>query len=304
MSNLVNVHLYGPLADKFGAHHEFAISTPREAVVALDANYPGFFAAYVEHARYVVIADDDARDDETVVYPVSREVHIAPVIEGRAFLGPMVVGWALGIAATTVTAQILGGLLMAGLLMGLSMLLTPKPKEAKDTTKDENYSFTGPENVTGQGVAVPLCYGRVYAGSVVISAGLELATDIAPASNIAAPPAGAGSTAVAPGLPPPPAGWPPIVEWTGFPPTGARVTTLLGEEVNADDVDGGPHPEGWVMTNQMTVSVEGVDKRVWIYQPDPQPDPDLAIIYSWNERQGFYALEKVQVEDTEWVDAE
>lgn len=309
MTNLVNVHLHGPLADKFGAHHAFAIRTPAEAVHALDANYPGFIAAFVAHERYGIVADDDVRDDVSIGYPVSREIHFVPVIEGRYFIGPAIIGSLLGIGAATATAQILGGLLMAGLMMGLSMLLTPRPKAKDETKKDESYSFTGPENTTGQGVAVPLCYGRVFCGSVVISAGLEIGSDIAPASNIAAPPPGGGSSAVAPGLPPPPGGFPPIVPHEGF-PLQATVMDARGRAVITDDVEGGPHPEGWVMTNQMTVATEGnigvtpVEKRVWIYQPDPQPDPTGELVYSWNERQGFYALVKVQVEEEEWVDAE
>ena len=36
----IAVHLYGPLADKYGPLHHFAVGSPHEAVRALDANYP------------------------------------------------------------------------------------------------------------------------------------------------------------------------------------------------------------------------------------------------------------------------
>lgn len=296
MTNLVAVHLHGPLADRFGAHHEFAIRTPAEAVHALDANYPGFLAAFMEHEIYAIIADDDQRDDVTANFPVSREVHLAPFIEGRAFVGAALIGAlipGLGAAATS----ILGGLLMAGLMIGISMLLTPKPEKKEDTKKEDNYAFTGPENVTGQGATVPLAYGRVHAGSVVVSAGLELGTDITPASSFAAPPPGAGSVAVAPGLPPYPGGFPPIV------PASAQVQRFdnFGKALAPiDEVEDATHPDGWVLTNAMNVNVSGTAKRVLIYQPEVQPDPEN-LTYAWNERQGFYALVKVQVEDDEWV---
>lgn len=361
MTNMVAVHLHGPLAERFGARHDFAIRTPAEAVRALDANYPGFLAAFAAHGSYVIVADDDQRDDETCMLPVSREVHFAPIIEGRAFVGAALITAIIpGISAGTAT--IMGGLLMAGLMMGLSMLLTPKPKPKEETTKDDNYAFTGPENVTGQGAAVPLVYGRVYCGSVVVSAGLDLGTDLTPATAVVAPPPGYDSTAVAPGLPAYPGGWPPLVQ--GF---------------------YGTQPQGWVLVTSMIAVVAGHSKRINIYEPSNQPsdqtpvtvlslsntnparctmastamykflngmtvDIDGAVgaglvnangshvissvgvpantftlagvdcsagaapqtvnvtatpptfVYAWNERQGFYGLEKVQPEEDEWVD--
>lgn len=297
MTNMVAVHLYGPLADRFGAHHEFAISTPTEAIHALDANYPGFLAAFVQHESYAIVADDDLREGATVAFPVSRDVHFCPIIEGRAFAGAALIGALIPGLAGTVTASILGGLLMAGLMIGISMLLSPKPEETEDTKKDESYAFTGPENVTGQGAAVPLVYGRVHCGSVVISAGLELNTEVAPASSFAAPPPGAGSVAVAPGLPPYPGGFPPIVP---APPL-VQVVDQHGVLMKAvDEVEEVTHPAGWIMTNIMDVNVSGTAKRVLIFQPEVQPYPE-ELVYAWNERQGYYALVKVQVEDEEWV---
>jgi hypothetical protein len=82
-----------------------------------------------------------------------------------------------GGAITGVAATIIGGVIALGLMVGASMLLAPKTKKkpsGEDTKKDESYMFSGPENVTEQGVAVPLVYGYVHTGSVVVSAGLEV----------------------------------------------------------------------------------------------------------------------------------
>lgn len=173
---LVKVHLYGTLAEKYGTPHEFAISTPREAVWALDANYPGFYKELIKVERYAIIADDDVRDgDAAAELTFSRELHLIPKIEGQAFVGAMAVTALFGITGTAAT--ILGGLLITGVMIGLSLLLRPSQPEQKteDDKKDESYAFSGPENVTEQGAAVPLIYGRVFTGSVVISAGLSVA---------------------------------------------------------------------------------------------------------------------------------
>ena len=144
---------------------------------------------------------------------------------------------------STTTVNILGALLVTGVMVGLSFLLKPKPpKAAKEKGKNEGYSFSGPENVTEQGVPVPLVYGRVYCGSVVISAGLEVndepmtttgGTDL-PGGNAMDPSKG-------PALP---GGYPKIV--------GSGNSR---------------HPDGWVV--HVTDDLE----HAKIYKPNPQPVP-------------------------------
>lgn len=65
------------------------------------------------------------------------------------------------------------GLMMA--LGGLSSMLTPKPKfNRAEAAKNESFMFSGASNTAVQGDAVPLVYGRVMAGSVVVSAGMDV----------------------------------------------------------------------------------------------------------------------------------
>lgn len=174
--HLVTIHLHGPLADQFGAVHRFDVRTPIEAVRALDANYPGFVAAFAQHSHYGLYADGDWRDgDAAASMPVSRELHICPIIEGRAFIGAALVGALFPSIAGTAAATIIGGLIMTGLLIGISLLFAPKVKKPKEAGRDESFAFNGTGNIAGQGAAVPLIYGRVHAGSVIISAGFEIA---------------------------------------------------------------------------------------------------------------------------------
>lgn len=176
----VPVRLHGPLAAKYGAEHRFAVATPREAVRALSANFPGFRRDFLEIERWTFVVDGELRDGEAFVdAPLSREIDIVPVIDGEAFLGAALIGFLIPSIAGTLAANILGGLLVAGLLLGASLLFTPSaPKDTKkDPAKDDNYAFSGPENIVSQGAAVPVLYGRAFCGSVVVSAGLELAEE-------------------------------------------------------------------------------------------------------------------------------
>jgi predicted phage tail protein len=220
---MVAVHLYQPLSDKYGAKHEFFVSSPREAVEALDANFPGFRRDFMACGEVWLVVDGDLRNavehgPEFAVLPASGEIHFVPKVEGNAFLGAALVGWAFGIAATSLTAQIVGTALVLGVSIGLSLLFRKKVPTTKDDADDgklESYAFTGPENVVTQGAAVPLVYGRCYCGSVVVSAGLELGSDLTPYVPPAAPAASEGAAGYPTGthgyVPTPPGGFPPII---------------------------------------------------------------------------------------------
>ena len=172
----IAIHLYGPLADKYGPLHRLAVMTPHEAVRALDANFPGFIRDFAAHRIYHVLADGDWRDgDFAATAPVSRELHLVPQIEGRVFLATLLVGALVPSLAGTVAASVIGGALFLGVMVGLSFLFRPKTPEQKSDERNEGFAFTGPENVVTQGAPVPQAYGRVHCGSVVVSAGLEVA---------------------------------------------------------------------------------------------------------------------------------
>lgn len=181
-NNLVDVRLHGPLATQYGAEHRFAISSPREAIEALDANFPGFRRDFLAVGHYGLLVDGDWRDEtncqDVANSPISRELDICPIIEGRIF-APIVAAVTAVTGITGIAATLIGGVITLGLLVGASLLLSPKPKKTdRDETKNENYIFSGPENVTEQGVPVPLVYGRCFVGSVVVSAGLEVSENL------------------------------------------------------------------------------------------------------------------------------
>lgn len=71
-----------------------------------------------------------------------------------------------------------GALVAAGIGMvagGVAQMLTkpPKMKEFSGTDAGRNSAFSNLSNTTAQGRPMPLAYGRVYAGSRVVSQGVE-----------------------------------------------------------------------------------------------------------------------------------
>jgi predicted phage tail protein len=176
MTTLKTVYLHGILGEKYGHEHHFVLNNVREAISALQANYDGFRADYFRYPFYGVICDGDNRHPgncpDVAMAPFSRDIHLVPMIEGR-ITGIILAGLAaINISGTIAT--VLAGVIQVGLLFGISLLLAPKPPDT-DQKKDENYMFSGPENTTTQGSPVPLIYGRCFVGSVVGSAGVDVA---------------------------------------------------------------------------------------------------------------------------------
>jgi len=187
------VRLNGELGKRFGRLHRLDVATPAEAIRALLANFPAIRDFLVKSGErgvaYRCLVDRDVADEERLTLPMSRTFSITPVVHGAGKVGSIILGAALvataifapaliptlAIHGATVfgvgTVATIGAALMLG---GISQLLTPTPK-AGDTAKQEaNPYFDGPVNVSAQGAAVPIGYGRAVVGSVVISAAMTV----------------------------------------------------------------------------------------------------------------------------------
>jgi len=120
-----------------------------------------------------------------------------PVLAGAGAVGRIIAGVAL-IAVSLLFAPagaLAGGLftlgaqavpIIAGIglslaLGGVAQLLTPVPSlygsssSGKDSDKDprKSYSFSGIQQTSRQGVPVPIVYGEILVGSVVVSSGID-----------------------------------------------------------------------------------------------------------------------------------
>ena len=84
-----------------------------------------------------------------------------------------------GFAAFGAGAAAVAGTLGIGLIVtGVAQLISPTPSLGFNTGKEaarlESFSFSGIVNTSKQGMAVPICYGRAFVGSAVISSGLDV----------------------------------------------------------------------------------------------------------------------------------
>ena len=196
---LRKLKLYGELA-KFIGHKEFEIQVDSlaKAVSFLVNNFPQV-EKYMNPKYYQVKVGNYAVNEEEIHYPIGQEdIHIIPVISGAGrgagkvlvgaaliagafILGPanfMTAGSTGGIAVTTGTvvaksAVYLGASLA---LSGVVDMLFPLPKPQQFSSEQDpriSFSFSGTQNTSRAGTPVPIVYGEIVTGSVVISGAVD-----------------------------------------------------------------------------------------------------------------------------------
>jgi len=190
------------------------VATPGQAIKALCVNFPQLEKWLVDSERdgvgyRVMVGKQQATEEDVspLLLPFGeREVFsITPVITGAGGLGRTLLGAALigiaianpavgfglngaigfgaGAVGTAATATLganlaaLGGTLGIGLVLGgVAQMIspTPTPQALKEQEQLESFTFSGIVNVSRQGIPVPVVLGRAYAGSVVVSSGLDV----------------------------------------------------------------------------------------------------------------------------------
>jgi len=200
---LRKLKLYGELAE-FVGHKEFEIQVDSlgKAVSFLVNNFPQI-EKYMNPQYYQVTVGNYAVDKEEIHHPIGQEdIHIVPVISGagrgagKILLGaaliagafmfsPLTLGsfTAKGIAAGATPFAKIGFMAKAAVGLGGALVLSgvsdmlfplPKPQEFKSEQDPQlSFSFSGTQNTSRAGTPVPIVYGEIVTGSVVISGAID-----------------------------------------------------------------------------------------------------------------------------------
>ena len=194
---LRKLKLYGELADFIG-HKEFTIQAHDISRVMsfLINNFEGV-EKYMNPRYYQVKVGNYTIDKTEILDPIGEEdIHIVPVIAGagglgRGILGAIFIGVAIasggagfalgskGIgfiatgAAPSAFMAAVGNIGVALALSGISQMLTPTP-EAPTESPSAAFAFGSIQNTSRAGLPVPIVYGEIVVGSLVISAGLDV----------------------------------------------------------------------------------------------------------------------------------
>jgi predicted phage tail protein len=207
---LSKIKVYGRLARFLGERSfEAEISTPLHAFKFLLANFPHLERHMMEQ-NYCIKVGNDEIDETELFNPIGQqEIKIVPVatgsrgftrvLAGVALIGLTVAtggfgtfaasgggfgaGGALGFGAGTAGSITLGSSLAAAAgnlgiylaLSGAAQMLTPVPQPpgVSEDPQSQNFSFSGVQNTSRAGTAIPVIYGEIFAGSLVVSAGID-----------------------------------------------------------------------------------------------------------------------------------
>jgi len=207
------VKVYGALRELLGkTRFEFVADTPAQAMRALLVNFPQLEQWLIDSekngvAYRVTVGKQKIHEQDVsgMFLPWSEcEVFsISPVMTGAgrgagmfllgaalvatAIIAPGVgffAGGSLGFSVVAGATGFAAGLAAAAgtigiglMLTGVAQMLSPVPKPpgiGEAPTQLESNSFSGVLNTVRQGVPVPIAYGRVFVGSAVVSAGLDV----------------------------------------------------------------------------------------------------------------------------------
>ena len=196
---LRKLKLYGELA-KFIGHKEFEIKVHNlpQAISFLVNNFPGV-EAYMNPKLYQVRIGNYEISKDEIDYPIGQQdIHIVPVISGagggfgRFLTGAFLIGASFffpgaglfgttgllgaGAAGAGIGTAIGTGLSYIGaglILSGVSEMLYPTQTAEFEDNPQISFSFAGTQNTARAGTPVPIVYGEIFTGSVVISGDVD-----------------------------------------------------------------------------------------------------------------------------------
>lgn len=189
--------LHGKLSEFIG-HEEFdvKVNSVSDAVNFLVYNFPEA-ETHMSPQYYMIKVGDEIMEKDQIHYPVgNQEINFIPVIAGRGNVGKIILGGALiamsfgvgglfaapmsfgagGFAAAGLGAKAAFGIGAALVLGGVSGMLFPVPDQQQFSSEEDprlSFSFGGVQNTSRAGTPVPIVYGEILTGSVVISAAID-----------------------------------------------------------------------------------------------------------------------------------
>ena len=177
---MTSVSLEGRLGQIVGSHFSFKTRTLREVLDAIEANTGKFrnyllgngkrmFAIFVDGKELDPVAslNTNVRNKKITIIPLLFGAFVASLT--AAIVGAMAVTGVAAKVATFVVGTVLSAALSFGISLLISKIMKQDDPEALNTS---SFLFGQAENVTKQGVVVPVGYGRMQVGSRVISVNL------------------------------------------------------------------------------------------------------------------------------------
>ena len=190
---LKKIKVYGRLR-KFlrQSYFEAAVTSPKQAFHFLIANFPEVENHMMNQIYKIKMGGMDITED-LLSLQSDEDIKIIPIATGS---GPLI----LGIGAIAGGSAVAGGAILGSTLLATTVstaltaigtnmlineatkLLMPQPEIPTGVMADsfsqndptfQSFGFGSIQNVSRAGVPIPIIYGEVFTGSVVISSGID-----------------------------------------------------------------------------------------------------------------------------------
>ena len=200
---LSKIKVYGRLARFLGERtFEAEISSPTDVFKFLLANFPSLESHMMEQNYCVKVGNYEISETELDIPTGNQEIKIVPVVMGarkgfgRFLLGAVLIGAAVftggagvgfsglafkanaivPLAAPTLTSSLLAAAGNLGIYLALSgaaEMISPTPNPDSASDDPASFTFNGIQNTIRAGVAIPVVYGEIFTGSLVVSGGID-----------------------------------------------------------------------------------------------------------------------------------
>ena len=187
---LKKIKVYGKLRQFLGkSYFMAAVKSPQQAMSFLIANFEGI-QKHMNDQIYKIKMGGRVVTEEYLSMSGQGDIQIIPIAVGaRGALkivlgvGAVVLGAGVPLLGLTIGSAVAPVLTTVGtsmLIGGVTDLLSPQnPVPTTSSVSDidpairGSYSFSGIQNVSSSGVPIPIIYGLVFSGSIIISSGTD-----------------------------------------------------------------------------------------------------------------------------------
>ena len=201
---LNKITVYGRLGKILGQRVFHAkINSVRDAFSFLKVNFSHLGLDKIDQNYIVKINNENIKKEEEIDFPIGNgDVKIIPVAYGAGDVGKIIgIGLALivtgGLAAGgfsnlalfsstssftlgaplgTVLGNVAAYLGTSLVVQGIAATIFPVQDDSQTNIgqdKSKNFAFNGITNTSASGIAIPVAYGEVFTGSIVVSAGID-----------------------------------------------------------------------------------------------------------------------------------
>ena len=173
---MIQLHLHGILGHKYGKLHKFAVKSPKDIINAMEANFPDFKKdlkdLVLQNVHYTFVCDNKWLKGNSLSENKIKnaKIDMLPSVLGS---GPVTAGASITWLMVASFVMAIGSAVFAYIQSGKMEFPKIPGATGTSTALNRSLAFSNRENIVEQGGPVPLVYGRIKVGSLVIQSSVK-----------------------------------------------------------------------------------------------------------------------------------